>query len=61
MRLPRFLARILRRPRSIDPDAARYAAADGLEQRTQAHYRNVTGVDASGRTDPAKSGRPREK
>lgn len=59
--MPRFLTRLLGRPRAADPEAERYSAADDLEQRTQAHYRTVTGVDASGRTAPAKDERERRK
>lgn len=59
MRLPRWLGRLLGHDTSDDAEKARYAAADDLEQRTQAHYRGVTGVDAEGRPIDRRRGVPR--
>jgi len=49
VRVPRLVRRLLGRETSAGAEAARYAAADDLERRTQSHYREVTGVDSKGR------------
>jgi hypothetical protein len=48
MPLPRFLRRLFGRRRPPATQQERYAAAEELEKNTQAHYRAVTGSDASG-------------
>jgi hypothetical protein len=55
------LGRLLGRSSPADPETARYAAAEELERSTQAHYRKVTGVDASGQaTARPKQERPED-
>jgi hypothetical protein len=60
VRLPRVLARLLGRDSAADAHAARHAAAENLERTTQAHYRSVTGTDASGRSTESRPDRPRD-
>lgn len=60
VRLPHVLALLLRREQPVDSESARYAAAEDLERSTQAHYRAVTGVDATGRDTKPKPDRGRK-